>query len=656
MQKTRNTPPAGLVLSRLGRNHFAFFRGWLEGLDLHDLSGRYLEPLTGAPLHERTILDTLAWIRRDLVTLAKRTGRFAFARAISISPEKLVFADTEPTLEEFREDVDGFDMYSEAELLEMFIAAYPASGGKKKYRIERLRERQRSALSWLESNIQVDPHADDAVEAWLIPNLALHLKNYGINTIRELVRHINHSGNRWHAGIRNIGAGAAARIVYWIQANEHALKMQLSSHVLTKRSEFDVALARQERPITLGIVPIEYFEPRHALDGSAGINRGERNKTLAFNDYEAIHLWLKTVGHGGNTWRSYRKEAERFLLWSILERGKPLSSMLVDDCILYRDFLFDLGRIPDRIWNEKYRIPQENWLGKRSTERWSEAWRPFEHPPLSNHAEHPYLKPVLSPASQKHAQTVLKAMCEFLTRQRYLDSNPWDGVPPIQKQASAIKVERSFTFRQWEALIRYLETKPYDARHARLRVILKLGYGTGMRLSEIVSALWGDIRYFESTASDVKGWEIRVTGKGMKERMVAMPTAVMMELRNYMAYRGFESLAEIPEDTPLIDRLGMANVAADASLSLSHPALYKTLKAFFREASVALADELEESARQIEKASTHWLRHTSGSHAVAKGVPIEVIRDNFGHASIGTTSIYITTETERRIVEIEKLM
>ena len=69
-----------------------------------------------------------------------------------------------------------------------------------------------------------------------------------------------------------------------------------------------------------------------------------------------------------------------------------------------------------------------------------------------------------------------------------------------------------------------------------------------------------------------------------------------------MAYRGFASLAEIPDDTSVINRPGMANVAPDASLSRGHPGLYKTVKMFFfREASLALADEREESVMQIEK-------------------------------------------------------
>ncbi len=47
-----------------------------------------------------------------------------------------------------------------------------------------------------------------------------------------------------------------------------------------------------------------------------------------------------------------------------------------------------------------------------------------------------------------------------------------------------------------------------------------------------------------------------------------------------------------------------------------------------------------EDAKQLRKASTHWLRHTHGSHALngrpgETGVPIQVVQNNLGHASIG---------------------
>lgn len=80
--------------------------------------------------------------------------------------------------------------------------------------------------------------------------------------------------------------------------------------------------------------------------------------------------WLQSLS---NTQRAYRKEVERFLLWAIVHKGKPLSSMTNEDCTEYRDFLAD----PQ---------PRSRWCGERGRERWSLLWRPFEGP-LSSSAQ-----------------------------------------------------------------------------------------------------------------------------------------------------------------------------------------------------------------------------------------------------------------------------
>ena len=63
-----------------------------------------------------------------------------------------------------------------------------------------------------------------------------------------------------------------------------------------------------------------------------------------------------------------------------------------------------------------------------------------------------------------------------------------------------------------------------------------------------------------------------------------------------------------------------------------------------------------DDAKKLEAASTHWLRHTCGSHAVEQGVPLNVVQQNFGHASLNTTTIYTTQEVETRFDEMERFM
>ena len=80
------------------------------------------------------------------------------------------------------------------------------------------------------------------------------------------------------------------------------------------------------------------------------------------------------------------------------------------------------------------------------------------------------------------------------------------------------------------------------------------------------------------------------------------------------------------------------------------------LKRFFRRAARELAREDPKAAARLERASAHWLRHTHGSHAVAANVPIEVVQNNLGHASLSTTTIYVTSEKRRRYREMAKFL
>ena len=50
-------------------------------------------------------------------------------------------------------------------------------------------------------------------------------------------------------------------------------------------------------------------------------------------------------------------------------------------------------------------------------------------------------------------------------------------------------------------------------------------------------------------------------------------------------------------------------------------------------------------------------RHTCGSHAIAQGVPLNVVQQNFGHASLNTTTIYtMQGVVETRFDEMERFM
>jgi site-specific recombinase XerD len=47
------------------------------------------------------------------------------------------------------------------------------------------------------------------------------------------------------------------------------------------------------------------------------------------------------------------------------------------------------------------------------------------------------------------------------------------------------------------------------------------------------------------------------------------------------------------------------------------------------------------------------MRHSHASHAIASGMPIEIARQNLGHASLATTTVYVTTGKRRRMEAVE---
>jgi site-specific recombinase XerD len=451
---------------------------------------------------------------------------------------------------------------------------------------------------------------DAAMNAFSDPDF-VHL--VGIRTLEELAFWIRTKGFKWHRSIPRIGPEGAARIVRWLGEHEATLGA-LPSPALAPLSQINTTALTP--PPRIGIVPLERFTPPSGRDGSQGTNRAPtaRCKLAAANDYEAIEAWLRLRVQGTHTWRAYRKEGERFLLWAVLERRKALSSLDGDDCVAYRDFLA---------------APGSEWSGPRNAQRWSEAWRPFEGP--------------LSVRSQAAAMTIVRSLCAWLVRRQYLDSNPWDDVP-ARPDAPSMPQLRALTQKQWSLvqdwLAEELARAPSPALH-RLQFLLNFGYMTGMRLAELAAAKLGWLRH-EQLDDGEWAWSIMVLGKRNKWREVPLPDPAVYALRASLAMRNLnpDPLDNNPE-TPLISKL-----AQEAPLSEAR--IYDILVDGFGRCAKHVWDQDRRAAERIREASTHWLRHTYGSHSAARGVPQDVLQANLGHESLATTSIYVRAEKARK--------
>jgi len=133
---------------KIGRHHLAFYRGWLQGLDLGQLADRYLE----SGLDLRKAKSTLSWIRDTFCQAALRHGQFNKARLLRLRLAQSNEVANEkpcPTLDEFREERDPDGFYREGELIELYLEEFPNAASKKTRQRQRLIERQIESLFWI---------------------------------------------------------------------------------------------------------------------------------------------------------------------------------------------------------------------------------------------------------------------------------------------------------------------------------------------------------------------------------------------------------------------------------------------------------------------------------------------------------------------------
>jgi site-specific recombinase XerD len=620
---------------KVGRHHLAFYRGWLQGLDLKDLGDRYLE--TGIDL--RLAKSTLAWLRDTLSQAALRQGKHSEARLLRlhlVSSRAAENQESPPSLEDFQAEHDPDGFYQEEELIRLYLETFPQAADRKIRQRQRLIERQLQALVWVEQLLVAEPVSDDLISAWFDKPVADRLVLAGIPTIGTLLGRIRERGYRWWITVPKLGEKGAARVVAWLRGYEPSLG-PLPDHALAPVRSQPAPLLAQSRRRETAIVPLDALAVPQPLSGATGSNRHPGQPRIqAANDHQAIESWLATKSGSPNTSRAYRKEAERLILWAVIERQKALSDLSVEDCSAYRDWLSMLGRTQTERW--PFRIPQDDWIGKRNTPRFSPNWRPFDGP--------------LSASSVRQALTIVSSLFEWLVQVQYVSFNPWAAVG--KKQASStdappdIEMTRAFSVGQWQYLMDYLYSLPLTDATRRLRFMLPFAHATGLRLSELVEATTG--RLYTMPLTDQVGvrWMLKVLGKGGKWRAVPMPNRVIEGLREYLFWRGLaHEPQECEPDTPLIARL-------DGQRSVSASGLYKTLRDFFDGAANRLKEEGRDiEAKAFERATVHWLRHTCGSHLGAAGVPVNLIQKLMGHASLATTSIYTDTDDEKLWTTIE---
>lgn len=378
------------------------------------------------------------------------------------------------------------------------------------------------------------------------------------------------------------------------------------------------------------VAPLEAFEAPVQVDGSSGSNRAQREarQIRADNDIDAIKAWLARFLDKRTTLDNYRKEAERLLLWSTLQLGKPLSSLTHEDWLQYQLFLRDPK-------------PASRWLAAegRKYPRAHPEWRPFAGP--------------LSPSSQRQAAVILNALFSWLVNAGYLAGNPL-ALSRERRRKPAPRVTRYFDDEMWREVKMTVDALPRETprereHYLRLRWLISLCYVCGLRVSEIACNSMGGFFRRRDREGEERWW-LEVLGKGDKLRIVPATDELMVELARYRRELSYPPHPAPGETTPLLLPIG------GKPRPMTRGGIHEIFKDIFAKTADRLRQrgpEYEAVASQMELASAHWMRHTAGSHMANNDVDLRHVRDNLGHESISTTNTYLHSSDDARHAETE---
>ncbi len=151
-------------------------------------------------------------------------------------------------------------------------------------------------------------------------------------------------------------------------------------------------------------------------------------------------------------------------------------------------------------------------------------------------------------------------------------------------------------------------------------VILELLYGSGLRLAELQG--------LDVPNVDLVGEQMKVRGKGRKERIVPLTRAAVTAVRRYEPRRA----EAVRAGSPGGERRALLLSARGRRLS--------------RRAIQTIVQVLLDGAG-TEGLSTHSLRHSFATHLLDAGADLMAVKELLGHVSLSTTRIYTHTSRER---------
>jgi integrase/recombinase XerC len=234
----------------------------------------------------------------------------------------------------------------------------------------------------------------------------------------------------------------------------------------------------------------------------------------------------------------------------------------------------------------------------------------------------------LATLSRTHATaSVARKIAAVRTFYRFLEKRKLLGINPAAELASP-KVRRELPARlSQESMAEVLASAEGDAKdQVRDLAVMELLYGGGIRVSEL-SAL-------DMQALDMQACEVRVLGKGNKERIVPFGRKALQTLQAYLAIRN----VFIPAKAPLSPAVFLSTRGRRLGP--------RAVQLLVRKYGILGAGRPD--------LHPHAFRHSCATHLLDGGADLRVIQEVLGHASLSTTQRYTHVSVEHLLRVYDK--
>ncbi len=220
----------------------------------------------------------------------------------------------------------------------------------------------------------------------------------------------------------------------------------------------------------------------------------------------------------------------------------------------------------------------------------------------------------LDPSSINRKIACLRSFYKYLLRQEVITKDPMTKIKVLKTKK---KLPHFVQENDMVNLLDHNDDLNHDHEGLRTRLILELLYGTGMRLSELITLKEVAINFHDQT--------LKVLGKRNKERVIPFSTNIVSIIKDYRIARNRE--VEMKEHGFLL--------VTDSGEALYPMLVNRIVKKHLRKYT------------SVEKTSPHVLRHSYATHLLNKGAEINAVKDLLGHSSLAATQVYTHNSMEK---------